>query len=257
MAKLENLRQCQIFDNNIAHELLNKAFVKLLPSITEESFCIVITQDCDIAHTNTDDEPFIEFLLGNATTDRSCKNGKSPRKLHLINNDKCLEFCIYNRFFVKKTDIEDFDFLESNVQLSQDNKNILKKWLGSRYTRASFPDAFNNRMSKAFNIADKSISSKVSHIFFHVSDKELPSTESYKLNALIVVDTDDEDLKNEIEKKYSDAFDVEGIDLYLSVVTESEVTLNDIKQYKRWSHDSVSYSKQNQSLPLSEIDNII
>lgn len=105
--------------------------------------------------------------------------------------------------------------------------------MGSRYTRAAFPDAFNDRMSKAFHIADKSISSKVSHIFFDVSDEELPPTESYKLNALIVVDTDDEELKNEIEEKYSDAFDVEGIDLYLRVVTESEVSLKKLKNYKR------------------------
>ena len=62
MAKLENLRQCQIFDNNIARELLSKSSAKLLTSMTDESFCIIITQDCDIAHGNLEEEPFIEFL---------------------------------------------------------------------------------------------------------------------------------------------------------------------------------------------------
>lgn len=256
-----NIRQCDVYDNSILKRLQKLNPVSLNTDCSDESFCVVITQDCDIVHPKIEEEPFVEFITGNLSTDRSCKNTKNPRKLHLENNGEIFEFIVHNRFFVKKESLAEFDFGEVLYKLTEDNKKILKKWLGNRYTRAAFPDAFNSRLSKANNkkILEKPISSHVSHIFFDVEDCELSEEQNYNLNIMIVIDDDiSGDERDRIEENYLDFFEsIEGIEFNLRVVTEEEVTLQDLKKYRRWDKDFISFSKKNQSLPIEEIDKVV
>ena len=71
MKTLNDIRQCDIFNNAVLKHLMNYDPVKLDVSYSDDSFCVVITQDCDIVHTKTEDEPFIEFIIGNPTKDKS------------------------------------------------------------------------------------------------------------------------------------------------------------------------------------------
>ncbi len=89
----------------------NLSPVNLDVSYHENSFCTVITQDCDIVHQKQEEEPFVEFIIGNLTQDKSCKNGKNPRKLHLENDEQLFEFNIHNRFLSKKRFFPDLTFL--------------------------------------------------------------------------------------------------------------------------------------------------
>lgn len=260
MKTLNDLRQCDVFDNTVLKGLQKLKPVNLNVALSEKSFCVVITQDCDIVHTPPEEEPFIEFIIGNLSEDRSCKNGKNPRKLHLENNGQILEFIIHNRFFVKKESLARFEFSDTLFEITADNTKVLRKWLGSRYTRAAFPDEFNARLAKAkvSKLTEKGISSRVSHIFFEVEDRELPSEEIYQLNVMVVVDNSDDVNKDDIEDAYFEVFDnIEGIETNLRVVTEDEVTLKDLQNYKRWDKDSISFSKKNQSLPIEEIDKLV
>ena len=153
-----------------------------------------------------------------------------------------------------------FEFSDVLFELTSDNKKILKKWLGNRYTRAAFPDEFNIRLAKAkvSKITEKGISSKVSHIFFEVEDSELSPDEIYQLNVMVVAETSDDVEKGKIEDAYFEVFgNIEGIRTNLVVVTEDEVTLKDLHNYKRWDKDSISFSNQNQSLPIEEIDKLV
>ena len=261
MKTLNDIRQCDIFNNTVLNNLMNYEPVKLDVSYSDNSFCVVITQDCDIVHTKTEDEPFIEFIIGNPTKDKSCKNGKNPRKLHLENDDNTFEFIVHNRFFVKKEKLSDYKFADSNDlgELTAENKKILKKWLGNRYIRAAFPDEFNKRLSNSNvrkKLLDKAISSKVSHIFFEVEDRELTFNETYQLNVMVVVNASDSET-TQIEDAYFDCFDnITGIESRVSVVTEDEVTLKDLRNYKRWDKDSITFSKPNQSFPIEVIDQV-
>lgn len=260
MKTLNDLRQCDVFDNTVLKGLQKLKPVNLNVALSERSFCVVITQDCDIVHTPPEEEPFIEFIIGNLSEDRSCKNGKNPRKLHLENNGQILEFIIHNRFFIKKESLASFEFSDTLFEITADNTKVLRKWLGSRYTRAAFPDEFNKRLknAKVEKITEKGISSRVSHIFFEVEDRELLSEEIYQLNVMVVVDNSDEVNKNDIEDAYFEVFEhIEGIETNLRVVTEDEVTLKDLQNYKRWDKDSISFSQKNQSLPIEEIDKLV
>lgn len=163
----------------------------------------------------------------------------------------------------------EFDFPDVLFKLTTDNTKVLKKWLGNRYTRAAFPDEFNNRLAKSrvSKFIEKSFSSKVSHIFFDVEDSELSPEENYELNVLIVLDFDsmykensklnEQTVKEEYEKYFADAFETDGVDVFLRVVTEDEISLKDLQNYKRWDKDSISFSKQNQSFSIDVIDKII
>ena len=260
MKTLNDLRQCDVFDNTVLKGLQKLKPVNLNVALSEKSFCVVITQDCDIVHTPPEEEPFIEFIIGNLSEDRSCKNGKNPRKLQLENNGQILEFIIHNRFFVEKESLASFEFSDTLFEITADNTKVLKKWLGSRYTRAAFPDEFYARLAKAkvSKLTEKGISSRVSHIFFEVEDRELPSEEIYQLNVMVVVDNSDDVNKNDIEDAYFEVFEhIEGIETNLRVVTEDEVTLKDLQNYKRWDKYSISFSKKNQSLPIEEIDKLV
>ena len=183
------------------------------------------------------------------------------RKLHLENDNKIFEFIVHNRFFVKKEKLINYEFTDSNELgvLTTENKKILKKWLGNRYIRAAFPDEFNKRLSKkniTKKLLDKAISSKVSHIFFEVEDRELSENETYTLNVMVVVDASDSE-KIQIEEAYDGYFyDIKGIESFVRVVTEDEVTLKDLRNYKRWDKDSISFSKTNQSSPVEVIDQV-
>ena len=121
MKTLNDLRQCDVFDNSVLKGLQKLKPVNLNVALSERSFCVVITQDCDIIHTPPEEEPFIEFIIGNLSEDRSCKNGKNPRKLHLENNGQILEFIIHNRFFVKKESLVGFEFSDLLFELTPDN----------------------------------------------------------------------------------------------------------------------------------------
>lgn len=260
MKKLNDLRQCDVFDNSVLISLQRLNPANLNVDLSEKSFCVVVTQDCDIVHEKTEEEPYVEFIIGNFSKDKSCKNGKNPRKLHLENEENILEFVIHNRFFVKKESLLSFEFSDVLFDLTVDNKKILKKWLGNRYTRAAFPDEFNIRLSnaKVQKITEKEISSKVSHIFFEVNDCELSEGEDYHLNVMVVVDINDESEKDKIEDAYFEVFDgIQGVESNLRVVTEDEVTLKDLHNYKRWDKDSISFAKRNQSFPVEEIDKLI
>lgn len=90
---------------------------------------------------------------------------------------------------MKKESLDGFDFQNTFFELTGDNKKILKKWLGNRYTRAAFPDEFNMRLSKAkvSKITEKIISTKVSHIFFEVEDEELSEDEKIINNYVLLI----------------------------------------------------------------------
>ena len=84
----------------------------------------------------------------------------------------------------------------------------------------------------------------------------MSENETYTLNVMVVVDASDSE-KIQIEEAYDGYFyDIKGIESFVRVVTEDEVTLKDLRNYKRWDKDSISFSKTNQSSPVEVIDQV-
>ncbi len=256
MGTYKDLRQGDLIPAK--HLLLADEVISLnkIDSVTAE-YCVLLSQDCDIVHEKLEEEPILEFIVctSNLQNDGNLRNGKNPRRLQLNHNDLTLTFFIHDRFFIKKDICSSLNFTEVD-RLEEDNIRILKKWIGHRYTRSAFPDEFNRRISKskkASKIASKEISEQISHIFFDVEDKELLPEQDYNLNVLIVTEAD-EDKKAEIEDKYFEALNVNGVKVNIHVVSEDDVPLSMLRKYKRWEKDS--YSLNGEAAPLDEIDSL-
>lgn len=257
MCKIE-LRQGDVVSEKTFQELLKFPLIKLFTDTPEGNFSVVLTQDCDIVQPSSN-EPFVEFIVGKQIT---IENGnylynRNPRILQIKEGECCFEFSVHNRFFIKKEDHDKIDIEKHKISLSPDNKRLLRSWMGRRYTRAAFPDKFNERAKKAFQIANKEISKNVNCVYFEVEDREIDSLdEPYDLNIIVVVDSGiPEEEKRNIQDAYENAFDVDGIKACSRVLTKDEVTLADLEKFQRWDKDCVSLSKK-QPGPMKDIDSL-
>lgn len=257
MCKIE-LRQGDVVSEKTFQELLKFPLIKLFTDTPDGNFSVVLTQDCDIVQPSSI-EPFVEFIVGKQI---ACENGNylnnhNPRLLQIKEGECCFEFSVHNRFFIKKENLVEIDIEKNKICLSPDNKRLLRSWMGRRYTRAAFPDNFNERAKKSFQIAKKEISRDVNYVYFEVADREIDSLEEpYDLNIIIVVDSGltKEKMQN-IQDAYEDAFNVEGIKACSRVFTKDEVTLADLEKFQRWDKDCVSLSKK-QPGPMKDIDSL-
>lgn len=255
----KDLRQGDVLNFSIFENLISSSCLKLNVNAANGDICVVVSQDCDIVG-DENAEPFLEFIVGNHLDkmDGNCQYGKNPRILHLLYKDSAYSFSVHNRFFVRKINFGPIEFTNEKNVLSPDDKKIMKRWLGRRYTRAAFPDEFNKRLScgTSAKIIGKKISANISHIFFDVCDDEFPDNQDYDLNVLVVVnDGLGKAERDEIENEYLDAFSVKGINLTLSVVNEDEVTLADLKSYRLWEKEGISISKGHAG-PIEEAESI-
>src|SRR5690349_20762661 len=119
-------------------------------AVQHEQFthAVLISQDCDIA-TLPDKEPEAECVLARpvATANPSFVSGKNPRVLHIqLADGSFLEIDLRHRRSVAKERL--LEAQPSSLTLKTAGVRLLSKWLGKRYSRPAFPDAFNRRLDK-------------------------------------------------------------------------------------------------------------
>ena len=259
---LSNLRQGYFLSSNYVFSLISDS-EDLKPTIagdSEDNILVVISQDCDIVKAPSC-EPYIEFIYGKTINEieGSCLNGKNSRKL-ILSDKKNYIFVIHDKFRVKKEKVLSIiEPLESIDQLQSDNLDILKKWISKRYTRAAFPDEFNNRLSnnKVYEkLAKKDLSKKISYVLIAVTDEELPSDRCYEPEIIIIIPENiSENEKKEIEELYEKGFSIEGqINPDIMLRSEIDVSIKELRKYKRWDRDSYSISED--AKPVDNIDTV-
>jgi hypothetical protein len=109
---------------------------------------VIISQDCDIA-TLPGKEPEAECVLARpvATPNPSFVSGKNPRVLHIqLADESFLEIDLRHRRGIAKEKL--LEAQRSSLTLKSADVRLLSKWLGKRYSRPAFPDAFNRRLDK-------------------------------------------------------------------------------------------------------------
>lgn len=113
---------------------------------------IVVSHDCDLANDDLNVEPNVEVIVGRLVASPADGNftwGKSPRTLHItMERDGVpvtVELVSTNKQQVSKQDLAQVD---PEMAFSLDGKGlgVLRSWLGARYNRSAFPDAFVKRM---------------------------------------------------------------------------------------------------------------
>jgi len=111
---------------------------------------VLVSQDCDICADEgvepyADALPFIPLQPEAADRDAQCRGGRNPRRLVLdLPSRSPAATEQWRRLRIPKA------VLRGHLpigQMATDDAICLRRWLGRRFTRAAFPDAFNDRLN--------------------------------------------------------------------------------------------------------------
>jgi len=232
------------------------------PSFPHDLY-LIVSQTCDILHSDPEVEPDVELLgltrLTAAEVVTTLKNGRNPRKIHFETNDGTTSVWL-------QTSMQDILLLDRKLLLNPNLKSNLSvatpvltdliKWRANRYLRPAFPDDFENVLRhnrKSEKLKRKITREKdlIDQIQVAIDPfGELPSGEAYVIDFLLLVEPEvfldqgaREKLKTlaeEIETLYQNTPHLE--ELTCRFLPLDRVTLYQIKDYLRWSpHDHLSF----------------
>ena len=147
---------------------------------------VIVTQDCDLV-AEEDKEPYVEFIGGCEIPgpDNLHRNGRNPRLLDIeMSAGQWLRISIHNRFRVPKSVVAQLS-LDGDVRLDGKLLRLLVDWIAKRYTRAAFPDAFNERVDTADRKLEKLFKSPegevVSGMYLDVRGGEEREDDEYRV----------------------------------------------------------------------------
>ena len=119
---------------------------------------VLVSQDCDICADEgiepyVDALPFVPLQPEAADRDAQCRGGRNPRRLVLdLPGRSPAATEQWRRLRISKAALR--GHLPMG-QIATDDATCLRRWLGRRYTRAAFPDAFNDRLNANKRIRKK------------------------------------------------------------------------------------------------------
>ncbi|OGS28284.1 MAG: hypothetical protein A3J70_12840 [Elusimicrobia bacterium RIFCSPHIGHO2_02_FULL_61_10] len=220
---------------------------------------IVVTHDCDLIHEVLKNEPVVELLLARAKPladqDGQLTLGKNPRRLQFRlsqgGDEKLYEAGIHDRFLAPRELLTTAP-PDGDRTLDQRTAEVIFSWISKRYFRAAFPDAFESRIHpKKSWIRDqlRKGGEHISAIFiFLTPDKELAAGEPYQLlikATMRVADYEDKKKRpiaqSAIDKIAAKLAECAGIEVKeWELVSEQDVTLDDLHYLKRWDYDALS-----------------
>jgi hypothetical protein len=244
---------------------------QLIPTATRDDLVIVATHDCDLLNPRFDVEPEVELIhatpIPAGRKDGRLRNGRNPRRLHLSirtqGGDHWFETAILSRKpFDRRALLNTGP--DPDRQLGRDNVRTLRLWLGRRYYRVAFPDAFNERTRAANDRVRKQLEAAEDVIdavyLFMEDDGELPPGEPYRidLRASMLVQVHADPPSRLRAQKAVDAVAVAlrgcpGIQVDdAGVFSEDEISLDDLRWLKRWDWDWISLEDPDSPLPPAE-----
>lgn len=260
--------------------LRSSLIAELRDELPGEPDCVVVlSQDCDLVR-HQDTEWNVELVCGVwvAAPNNAYFHGRHTRKLALSCTDELahLELDIRQRCFVSKEKLidaaarsdadssyqPDLAYLPDNVRtLAPDAIRVLASWMGQRYTRPAFPDAFNKRLeSKAKKIealTKKQTSCHVTAVYLMLNtEEELEPAETYE--ALLwfackqgVFESGEKPLLDvkSFASEYVTTINecpgvtvIEGADGW-EVRGEHQISVADLREFKRFNYDHRSLAE--------------
>ena len=156
---------------------------------------IVITQTCDLLYHSLNIEPTVELLHAEIRNGAPPKRaGKSFREieLKLNNSDEAKHLYVTAR---PKLEVCRHKLFEVGVKHElQPTKDILpwfSRWLGEKYSRPAFPNAFDSKLGKGKDQIVNAVKNLrcCRGLYIGLSDwGELPDTEKYQVSVVLLLD---------------------------------------------------------------------
>lgn len=247
---VKKLRQFDVISPDCSPEL-EKIFNSFGWDTGDDWVAIILTHTCSLINSDIEKEPNVECILARRcdTIDPALTGRKNPRKLHLElledEASKNYELNIVERIFFGKIYLKNIP--ESRpLQISDENQDLLTRWIIARYNAPVFPDEFNKRFkSNIHTKIENKLKRSGEHIvglFIQIEPRteELDEEIPYEIRFMILRDEEItqkniegiEAVRKEIEVFFKE-HESDGIELIGSIktVTESEITLSVYRQY--------------------------
>ena len=222
---------------------------------------IAASQSCDIANNNIETDPYVEFSVARniETSKGNLTFNKNPRILHTqitcrtsddtVFTEDNLELKAFEKATVPK---------ECLIGLQPDLDRVFESrylesyvaWLAARYSRPALPTAFNDRISAADpkgKLRDKAkkANQQLTGIYVEITpDAEISDSESYNINLLGLLParfTEDRQKAETAIKAYADILSNAGMTVVSAIRSEDEISVADIKRFKRFYLDDLSF----------------
>jgi hypothetical protein len=242
-----------------------------------DTWLVVLTQDCDIVR-HTGQEPFVELLaiekLSNIPANPM--KGQSARSLHLnwtINDDTHWFECnIHDKFRIRKDSLCGLD-IDTSLRVEENELRLLRQWLARRYTRAAFPDHFEEHLASTKGRVKslfKSPEAKlISTVYIAIENEDAGPDEDYLIHVLLTAlaedfeETERRELLDDFEERFIQVIgsrphirfalknpdDPSSYDV--RVLPEEDVTLSMLRKYRRFDADYRSIDDDAVSPPES------
>ncbi|MEK5762692.1 hypothetical protein [Acinetobacter junii] len=232
--------------------------------ITDDTIVLIVASgSCDVAN---DGDPIIEFSIARYIdrVDGNFSYNKNPRRLHCSLESATLpsvsvDLSAYEKMGILKEMIPEGIEPDKEVRFSLNELTFYVDWLAARYKRPAFPTEFDRRIDLAWK-KDKrrkavaKLSDKLIGIYAKVyPDTELPQSENYAVDllALVIPNASQDDLKtiHSVVGQYKRALLDANMDVgEEKILTEFQISVGTLKQYKRFNLDELSY-KTDDPLP--------
>lgn len=221
---------------------------------------IVASHPCDVVSQDFERDPIVELLPIRQieAMDGNFAFGKNPRKLQVAMGPNIWEIETAIKVSVPRTTLSS----RAPVETMQDeDRKLFARWLSDRYARSVFATEFNNRLasvSRKIESLVKRASENISGVYVAVSSEELAVGQNYEIVIVVTMrsahfsESGRWTVVSEIVDKLSDVVrECEGIVLLdCRVVSESDMSLENLRQFARWDYAYMSVRAQDfESLP--------
>ena len=237
----------------------------MTPALRADDVLILASHDCDVVHERLDQEPNVELAVGRWDTrldpDGNYTHGKNPRSFQFavdVPRPGVLAISAAERHFAPRSVLA--AFLPAGG-LGPSDKATFARWLASRYDRAAFPDAFNERTAAVRKELPTLLRSRgiplTSVLVALNSDDELSDAEEYivELVGLVRASVDDasrreaEAVIDRIAGRLGECPGINVVDA--RVASEAEVSIDQMRYLRAWdlAHISARFAEHEQPAP--------
>lgn len=250
----------------IAHEAA-KALDLLAPESDDQYFAVVVSHDCDLT-ASVDKEPDAEAIVGRRI-DRlgGDSYGKTARRLHIEYQSEEGPIAIELMATTKRSIAKPELFATTphrDMWLDGQGIGILQRWLASRYHRAAFPEAFEDRLRAAILPGKRTFLRRIESILVAGSDhirallfdldegKEIERSgpeDAYQLGIVVLYDSLRDEptaahaaakAAEELEELFDAAFNTQDSGwksiclMYRDPISDSAITVAQREMLKQW-----------------------
>jgi hypothetical protein len=245
--------QGAVFSADSTREILAESY----PGV--DARLVLATHDCDLVHPGTQ-EPFIDVFVAVPVKHLSSTESKArnARRLHIPiiiqGEPKNYELKVWSRRTLPR------HILNSHIPAAdaelRESLPILRSWLGKRYDRAAWPDAFNERLGSHSHKKLRELLGPSEHCFREIflsiepADSELKIDEGpYVVRVALIMSEADTGRPEFVAgaQRCKDALTqflklCSGIEVELvEVMSDTDFTWADLDTYRLWDFTDLSF----------------